>query len=97
MAEHDDHHDGDGDTLTPGQVYDWRALVLVGWTVGDGSGSEGYALEHYFNTGGHYLGPDAHGIEPRVVRADRQPGRAPSQSTFTIDRSCRRVPSRHDQ
>jgi hypothetical protein len=39
----------------------WRH---TGWTVGDGSGHEGYAVEHYFDAAGKYLGPDAHGIEP---------------------------------
>ncbi len=38
---------------------------VIGWTVGDGSGHEGYHVEDYFDpTTGEYLGPDAHGIEP---------------------------------
>jgi hypothetical protein len=38
-------------------------LELVNWTDGDGTGSEGYAVEYYFD-GDTYLGPDEHGIEP---------------------------------
>lgn len=51
-------------TLAAGQLYDRAALTLTGWTVGDGSGAEGYAVEYYFDPQGRYLGPDEHGIEP---------------------------------
>lgn len=36
----------------------------VGWTVGDGSGHEGYNVSDYFSADGKYLGADEHGIEP---------------------------------
>lgn len=36
---------------------------VIGWTIGDGSGHEGYNVSDYFK-GGKYLGPDSHGIEP---------------------------------
>ena len=49
--------------LTTNTCYDWKSLELVGWTDGDGSGHEGYAMEYYFD-GEKYLGPDEHGIEP---------------------------------
>lgn len=54
------------DALVVGRQYDVSALRLLGWTEGDGTGAEGYCLGDYFDAYGHYLGPDAHGIEPRV-------------------------------
>ena len=50
--------------LQAGKSYDTATLVLVGWTAGDGSGSEGYSVENFFDANGKYLGADAHGIEP---------------------------------
>ena len=38
-------------------------LEFIGWTEGDGTGAEGYAVEYYFD-GDTYRGPDQHGIEP---------------------------------
>ena len=49
--------------LTPGETYDMDALEHIGWTEGDGSGHEGYDAWSYFS-GGRYIGPDEHGIEP---------------------------------
>ena len=37
---------------------------FVGWTIGDGSGHEGYNVDDFFDAHGNYLGPDEHGIEP---------------------------------
>jgi hypothetical protein len=45
-------------------------LKLIGWTVGDGSGSTGYKLSEYFDNDGRYLGPDWFGIEPIVEVSD---------------------------
>lgn len=42
----------------------FRDRRLIGWTLGDGSGAEGYSVETYFDAEGKYLGPDEHGIEP---------------------------------
>jgi hypothetical protein len=42
---------------------------LLGWTVGDGSRTDGYHVEDYFGADGHYLGPDEHGIEPILETA----------------------------
>lgn len=53
-------------TLTIGKKYDVDNLSLIGWTDGDGSGSDGYRIEDYFDVNGEYLGPDCHGIEPIV-------------------------------
>lgn len=53
-----------GRTYTEAQI---KALVLTGWTEGDGSGHEGYCVEHYFSAG-RYLGADEHGIEPAFDR-----------------------------
>lgn len=50
--------------LIRGRKYDWNTLRLIGWTEGDGSGSEGYELCHYFESDGAYKGADQHGIEP---------------------------------
>lgn len=49
---------------TVGQRYDWQSLEFIGWTKGDGSGSEGYQVGNYFDASGKYLGADEHGIEP---------------------------------
>lgn len=51
-------------TLNKGQKYDATTLRLVGWTEGDGSGSEGYQAEYYFDADGRYIGADEYGIEP---------------------------------
>lgn len=59
-------------TLTKGEMVDLRGIRLVGWTVGDGSGADGYHLYDYFRSPGElpqvgeYLGPDQHDIEPLV-------------------------------
>ena len=50
--------------LSKGQKYDPSTLTLVGWTEGNGSGSDGYQPEYYFDQEGRYLGPDQDGIEP---------------------------------
>jgi hypothetical protein len=57
---------GRGPQLLQGHRVDVAALELVEWTPGDGSGTDGYALESYFDAEGRYLGPDAHGIAPIV-------------------------------
>ena len=49
-----------------GMIYDIHALELMGWTDGDGTGTEGYNLADYFDAAGKYLGPDICGIEPMV-------------------------------
>lgn len=51
--------------LTSGQYYDVTTLRFTGWTVGDGTGTDGYNFYDYFPEG-IYMGPDAHGIEPEV-------------------------------
>ena len=59
--------DHNGECLTCDEPYDAHQPAnrqLVGWTKGDGSGHEGYAVEHYYDDEGRYLGPDSHGIEP---------------------------------
>jgi hypothetical protein len=66
--------DDEVNTLTPGVTYDVASLVLVGWTEGDGTGHEGYALAYYFDAAGRYLGPDGHGIEPCIERTDADHG-----------------------
>lgn len=53
-------------TLVLGKRYDIKLVVLMGWTEGDGSGSDGYNLSDYFDRHGVYLGPDDYGIEPIV-------------------------------
>lgn len=50
-------------TLTKGILYAQRDLKLIGWTEGDGTGSEGYNVGDYFHNDA-YLGADPHGIEP---------------------------------
>jgi hypothetical protein len=50
--------------LTKGNTYDLATLNCIGWTAGDGSGSEGYNVADYFDATGRYLGADDHGIEP---------------------------------
>lgn len=55
--------------LTKGEKYDVSAMRLIGWTEGDGSGSEGYELVHYFGDDGEYKGADECGIEPIVCAA----------------------------
>ncbi len=50
--------------MTP-EILDRMLAHFLGWTVGDGSSTEGYAVEHYYDPQtGAYLGPDEHGIEP---------------------------------
>jgi hypothetical protein len=52
--------------LTIGTVYDVELALTLheGWTYGDGSGHEGYHVEHYFDKDGCYLGADDYDIEP---------------------------------
>lgn len=50
--------------LTKGTKYDTENLNCIGWTDGDGSGSEGYNVADYFDAAARYLGADEHGIEP---------------------------------
>lgn len=50
--------------LEKGTTYDTSSLRCVGWTEGDGTGSEGYLCWNYFDASGRYLGPDENGIEP---------------------------------
>lgn len=49
----------------------YLTLKCTGWTVGDGSGHDGYNVIDYF-IGGEYLGPDEHGIEPIMEQVDAQ-------------------------
>ncbi len=53
--------------LVKGMKYNVKSLSLIGWTVGDGSGAEGYTLENYFDAEGTYRGPDICGIEPIIA------------------------------
>ena len=50
-------------TLKTGQRYDVDTLTFAGWTIGDGTGTDGYSYLDYFRDG-IYLGPDSYGIEP---------------------------------
>jgi hypothetical protein len=50
--------------LTKGQKYSVATLSCIGWTTGDGTGTEGYNVADYFRADGSYLGADEHGIEP---------------------------------
>ena len=43
------------------------AALLIGWTEGDGSGSEGYNVADYFDAKGRYLGADEHRDRKSVV------------------------------
>lgn len=56
--------------MAVGGTYDVSRLRLIGWTVGDGTGHEGYHLADYFRSAGQYSGPDAHSIEPLVEETD---------------------------
>ena len=58
-------------TLTKGNRYDVTRLALEAWTMGDGTGHEGYDVWAYFESRGTYLGPDEHGIEPLVTEQAR--------------------------
>jgi len=58
--------------LTKGEKYDLYALFFRGWTKGDGSSTVGYRSWDYFDSGGRYLGPDEHGIEPQFEMGDHQ-------------------------
>ena len=49
---------------TKGERYDTDTLRFTGWTVGDGTSTEGYDAWAYFDRSGRYLGPDSCGIEP---------------------------------
>jgi len=53
-------------TLEIGRKYNLDAIELIDWTVGDGSGNEGYDVWDYFHSDGSYKGPDIYGIEPVV-------------------------------
>lgn len=57
--------------LEQGKQYDLSTLQLIGWTEGDGSGSEGYTLADYFDADGTYRGADVCGIEPIVATTER--------------------------
>lgn len=52
-------------TLTIGETYDISTLTFTGWTVGNGSSTQGYNVADYFRNG-VYLGVDDNGIEPIV-------------------------------
>lgn len=56
-------------TLETGKIYSITEFAFTGWTAGDGSSTEGYAVEYYFDAQGRYLGPDEHGIEPEFEPA----------------------------
>ena len=43
-------------------------ITFAGWTIGDGTSTDGYHVEDYF-IDGVYLGADDHGIEPILVAA----------------------------
>lgn len=47
-------------TLQRGQRYDLSTLTFADWTIGDGSGAEGYSWRDYFSADGEYLGPGDH-------------------------------------
>jgi hypothetical protein len=51
-------------TLTKGRKYDIHSLRFIGWTPGDGTGSQGYNAFDYFSPNGTYLGADEHKIQP---------------------------------
>ncbi len=59
---------GDSHKLEVGCWYATKPLQHVGWTVGDGSGNEGYNWQDYFDPIGRYRGPDQHGIEPMFLK-----------------------------
>lgn len=61
--------------LNPGTAYDRSRMVLVGWRneAGEIDAPEGYIAEHFWNSDGKYLGPDANGIIPvYAIRGDNQ-------------------------
>lgn len=51
-------------TLVTGEEYAVDKLDWLGWTKGDGTGTEGYEVAYYLDRDGTYRGPDQHGIEP---------------------------------
>lgn len=57
-------------TLRCGTRYNTEHLCLFGWTVGDGSGHDGYDCWAYFEADGTYKGPDTHNIEPVFLQHD---------------------------
>jgi hypothetical protein len=52
--------------LEKGKKYNVKEMLsrYLTWTDGDGSGSEGYSVDCYFDLDGTYLGADQYGIEP---------------------------------
>ena len=56
-------------TLTMGRRYDLDRVRagFLGWNAADVAG---YHLSFYFDTDGHYLGPDADDVEPLVSDPD---------------------------
>lgn len=71
--------------MIKGQIYSVESLKLVGWTQGDGSGSEGYVLSAYFDADGRYLGPDNCGIEPIVEAAEIDEEIEITESSLFVD------------
>jgi hypothetical protein len=76
LRKYTDPIEGDRAGLTPDEARKvaredpsliYLKLRCVGWTVGDGTGHEGYSAADYFP--GCYLGADAHGIEPVMAEA----------------------------
>ncbi len=62
--------------LQTGRKYDVNSLTFIGWTIGDGTSTDGYNAFDYFTPDGSYLGPDEHGIEPlyrRPLKSTRNP------------------------
>lgn len=57
-------------TLVAGHAYNMDALRFVGWTNGDGTSTDAYCVEEYFDVRGRYRGPDHHGIEPMFAVID---------------------------
>lgn len=52
--------------LKTGVRYDLSSLCLIGWTDGDGTGTEGYTVTEFFDDDGTYRGPDQHGYAPII-------------------------------
>lgn len=71
--------------LIKGQKYEASLLRVIGWTDGNGSGSDGYSLADYFATSGEYLGADANGIEPVVDGARVEAGTGDDYDTGRVE------------
>lgn len=65
LLEECEEEEDEEEVPVKGNHYSPENLVHTGWTVGDGTGHEGYHFADYFRDG-IYLGPDEHGIEPIV-------------------------------